>query len=179
LVFSRTLHVKIYELVFIALEWSSVNQRAVKLLLQSNSCTKNFSRFFRNFKSFSKVGTKFSNELESQIQHFKSDISFPPKNNHFTKWDDVIILLLLLKALVRRAIFASNITIKRYCNKTIFFFIVWIENLNSWLFKLILKSKSNILSKKNCFCRKNIASSILLYHFIAILLVKIARLTRA
>jgi hypothetical protein len=55
-----------------------------------------------------------------------------------------------LKALVRRAIFASNITIKRYCDKTIFFF-------NSWLFKLILKSKSNILSKKYCFI--NIALS--------------------
>jgi hypothetical protein len=35
-----------------------------------------------------------------------------------------------------------------------------------------LKSKSNILSKKSCFCQKN-------YRFIAILLAKIARLTKA
>jgi hypothetical protein len=33
--------------------------------------------------------------------------------------------------------------------------------------------------KKNCFCQKNIASSILLHLFITILLAKIARLTRA
>jgi hypothetical protein len=42
-----------------------------------------------------------------------------------------------------------NKKIKLYCDKMIFFFfIVWIENLNSWLFQLILKRKSNILTKK-------------------------------
>ncbi len=68
--------------------------------------------------------------------------------------------------------------IKQYCDKTIFFFfVVWIENLNSWLFQLILKSNSNILSKKIAFVTKIIALS--QYRFIAILLVKIAHLTRA
>ncbi len=49
---------------------------------------------------------------------------------------------------------------EQYCDKTIFFFfVVWIENLNSWLFQLILKSNSNILSKKIAFVTKNIALS--------------------
>ncbi len=35
----------------------------------------------------------------------------------------------------------------------IFFFIVWIENLNSWLFQLKLKSNSNIFTKKYCLIK--------------------------
>ncbi len=46
--------------------------------------------------------------------------------------------------------------IKQYCNKKTFFrqyFIsMWLENLNSWVFQLILKSNSSIVSKKYCFC---------------------------
>jgi hypothetical protein len=41
------------------------------------------------------------------------------------------------------------------------------------------EKQKQYFDKKYCFCQKNIASSILLYLFIAILLAKSARLTRA
>ncbi len=47
---------------------------------------------------------------------------------------------------------------------------MWIEILNSWLFQLILKSKSNMLTKKYCFCQKKycfISIEISLYRNIA------------
>ncbi len=46
-------------------------------------------------------------------------------------------------------------------------------------FSWFWKAKAIFWQKKCCFCQKNIAWSILLYLFIAILVVKIARLTRA
>ncbi len=89
-----------------------------------------------------------------------------------------ICLFTCFKAVVRQAILTSNIAIKRHFFRQ-YFVSMLIEILNSWLFQLILKSKSNILTKKYFFCQKNIASSVLLYLFIALLLAKIVRLTRA
>ncbi len=135
-----------------------------------------------NFDSFSKMKQKMKKYFFS-VRHENKVLRISK-----TKvWALELILpnFYLRKALVRRAIFASNIAIKRYCykkisNKAIFFVKILLLH-----FKIFSKYRDLYLidpkqyfqftrQRKKISFYRNIA-----YLFIAILLVEIARLTRA